>query len=280
MEEYKLLDSGNLCKLEQVGPYRMVRPALNAFWSPRLPQAEWDKADARLERDSKGNGHWSNRSAIPDEWRVRYAGFTLIVRPTAFGHLGFFAEQHGNWQYFENEIPKLGRDVKVLNLFAYSGVGSLAMARGGASVTHLDAAHGMVEWAQENRLANADVPDAIRWIVDDVTKFCQREVRRGSKYQLIALDPPSFGRGSKAQVWKIENDIIKLLELCRELKDDGKPFRLILSSHSPGFSVQVMSNLIESVFGKGEFSGGEMTVQESTGRLLPAGVSVTFSADK
>jgi len=278
--DYKLLDSGNLMKLEQVGPYRLVRPALNAFWHPQLPAAEWDSADAVLERDNKGNGHWNYKQPLPESWQVRHAGFTLLVKPTAFGHLGFFAEQHANWRYFEQEIPKLGNNVKALNLFAYSGIGSMAMARGGAAVTHLDAARGMVEWAQENRQLNADVPDAIRWMVDDVTKFCQREVRRESKYQLIALDPPSFGRGSNKQVWKIEDDLLKLLQLCRQLKADDKPFRMILSAHSPGFSAVVMGNMMTDVFGKGEVTSHEMTVADSCGRLLPAGVSVTLSSTK
>lgn len=278
--EYRLLDSGNLKKLEQVGPYRMVRPALNAFWRPQLPEAEWEAADAVLARDSKGNGHWEYRNVLPESWYIRYAGFTLLIKPTAFGHLGFFAEQHTNWKYFEQEIPKLGENVNSLNLFAYSGIGSMAMARGGANVTHLDAARGMVEWAQENRKINDDVPDAVRWMVDDVIKFCQREVRRESQYQLIALDPPSFGRGSNKQVWKIEDDLIKLLELCRQLKADGKPFRMVLSAHSPGFSAVVMGNMMLDVFGKGRLDSHEMNVIDSMGRALPAGVSVTLSQDK
>ncbi|MDD4816476.1 MAG: class I SAM-dependent methyltransferase [Victivallaceae bacterium] len=271
-EPYILLDSGNLKKLEQVGPFRLVRPALNAFWRPALPDAEWQKADAVLERDSRGNGHWDFKRELPEIWNVSYAGFILRIKPTAFGHLGFFAEQHANWAEFE----KCGK-IKALNLFAYSGIGSMAMAKGGAQVTHLDAARGMVEWAQENRRLNPDVPDAIRWIVDDVTQFCRREVRRGAKYNLIALDPPSFGRGSKAQVWKIEDDLIKLLELCCGLKEDGKPFTIALSAHSPGFSGLVMSNMLTDVFGRGECRSFEMTVADSTGRLNPSGICAIFS---
>lgn len=275
--EYRLLDSGNCRKLEQVGEFRIIRPALNAFWHPQMPENEWSKADAVLTRDNRGNGHWEFHRELPEKWLVKYAGFNLVVKATAFGHLGFFAEQYRNWKSFENNSAGMGREVRALNLFAYSGIGSMAMARGGAKVTHLDAARGMVEWAQENLAANPDIPGNIRWIVDDVVKFCQREVRRGAKYQLIAMDPPTFGRGSKAQVWKIENDLPKLLELCRKMTDDDKPLKIVLSSHSPGFSAMVLGNMIEDVFGKGVIAGEEMTVPEATGRVLPAGVTVTYS---
>lgn len=273
--EYRLLDSGDLKKLEQVGSYRLVRPSLNAFWRPALPPEEWLAADAELERDSRGNGHWSFKRELPDSWTVRYAGFNLLVKPTAFGHLGFFAEQHSNWSWFS----RVG-EISALNLFAYSGIGSLALAKGGAKVTHLDAAQGMIDWGRENLKLNPDIPDRVRWIVDDVTAFCRREVRRGSCYNLIALDPPSFGRGSKGQVWKIEDDLVKLLELCRELAEPGKPFRVVLSAHSPGFSVLVMQNLLADVFGAGKLEGSEMTVTDSSGRENPSGVCVCYSTER
>ncbi|MEA4862479.1 MAG: class I SAM-dependent methyltransferase [Victivallaceae bacterium] len=274
-DEYRLLDSGGLRKLEQVGPYRLVRPSLNAFWRPALDEKEWLAADAELERDAKGNGHWHFRRELPQSWTIRYAGFNLLVKPTAFGHLGFFAEQHSNWSWFEH----VG-NICALNLFAYSGVGSLALARGGARVTHLDAAQGMVDWGRENLKINPEIPDRIRWIVDDVTAFCRREVRRGNRYNLIALDPPSFGRGNKGQVWKIEDDLIKLLELCLELAEPEKPLKIVLSAHSPGFSALVMRNMLADVFGSGEFAGTEMTVTDSTGRENPSGVCVCYSTER
>ena len=157
----------------------------------------------------------------------------------------------------------------------YSGVGSMAMARSGASVCHLDASRGMVEWGQENRRLNPDVPDAIRWIVDDVNKFVQRELRRNSRYELIALDPPTFGRGSSGQVWKIEEDLPRLLACCVRLRNPERPFTVVLSCHSPGFSVLVLERLLREALGKRcEFRSGEMTIPESTGRELPAGISV------
>ncbi len=276
--KYVLLDSGNLQKLEQVGEYRLVRPALNAFWRPALPDAEWNQADAVFTRDSTGGGKWSYRRRLPESWLAEWGGFTLKIKPTGFGHLGFFAEQYRNWEFFRSAVPGLGKDGNALNLFAYSGVGSMAMAQSGATVCHLDAARGMNEWGQENQKLNPQVPDTIRWIADDVNKFTAREVRRERKYNLIALDPPTFGRGSSGQVWKIEDDLPKLLAVCRELRDRNKPFTIVLSSHSPGFSVLVMERLLAEAFGpNGTFDSWEMTVPESTGRLLPAGISCRYT---
>ena len=266
---YQVLDSGNLRKLEQAGPFRLVRPALNAFWEPSLSRGEWDRADAVFVRDSSGSGSWSFRRTLPESWPVRYASFILKLKPTGFGHLGFFAEQYRNWERFRQ-----GGFVSALNLFGYSGVGSMAMAAGGAKVCHLDAARGMNEWGQENQRLNAGVPDRIRWITDDVKKFLRREVRRESRYDLIALDPPSFGRGSSGQVWKIESDLPGLLAICRELRDPERPFHLVLSCHSPGFSPAVLARILrEQTGGNARIEAEEMTIPESTGKFLPAGVS-------
>ncbi len=273
--KYQLLDSGNLQKLEQVGKYRLIRPALNAFWKPELSQKEWEKADAVFTRDSSGGGRWNFRRPLPEFWIAEWGGFSLKMKPTNFGHLGFFAEQFRNWDYFRERL-KSGQ--RALNLFAYSGIGSMAMAENGASVCHLDAARGMIEWGQENLKLNPQVPNNIRWIADDVNKFTQREVRRESRYNLIALDPPTFGRGSSGQLWKIEEDLPKLLARCHELRDKSQPFTIILSCHSPGFSVLVLERLLMQEFGsKGEFVSGEMTIPESTGRELPAGYSVRYT---
>ncbi len=269
---YQLLDSGNLRKLEQVGQYRIVRPALNAFWAPALPQSEWDRADSVFCRKNDGSGGWSKK--LPDAWIITYAGFKIKVKPTNFGHLGFFAEQYVNWGRFA-EIDGEGQNM--LNLFGYSGLGSMAMARSGAKVCHLDAAQGMIEWGREIQQLNPDVPNTIRWIADDVNKFVKRELRRNSQYDLIALDPPTFGRGNKGELWKIEADLLPLLEMCKALHRPGRPFTLVLSSHSPGFSILVLERLVTQVFGnKGEFDSREMTIPESTGRELPAGICLTW----
>lgn len=270
---YELLDSGNFAKLEQVGAYRLVRPALNAAWEPSLDKSEWSAATAVFTRDSSGSGKWSGRENLPEEWTVEFGGLNMLVRPTNFGHLGFFAEQFVNWERFQQFG---GRCSEALNLFAYSGLGSLALAKGGARVCHLDAARGMIEWGKANLALNPDIPPRVRWIVDDVNKFVRREIRRGAKYDLIALDPPTFGRGSSGQLWKIEYDLPTLLGCCRELRDPDRPFELVLSCHSPGFSCLVLERIVTRIFGRGEFESGEMFIPESTGRKLPAGVSVIF----
>lgn len=271
IEKYQLLDSGNLRKLEQVGPYRIIRPALNAFWKPALPEKEWHLAVSEFVRDSSGNGKWSNRQNLPESWLCSWGEMVLKIKPTGFGHLGFFAEQFRNWQFFRENLQ--GKDA--MNLFAYSGLGSMAMAAGGAKVCHLDAAKGMIDWGRENLELNKNIPNTIRWIVDDVNKFTAREVRRNSRYDLIALDPPSFGRGSSGQLWKIESDLPQLLQTCKKLRKPEVPFTLVLSCHSPGFSVMVLTRMVEEVFGKNcHIEGGEMSIPESTGRELPAGIGI------
>ncbi len=269
---YQLLDSGNLRKLEQVGKHRIIRPALNAFWAPSLPACEWEAAESTFCRKNDGTGGWSKK--LPESWVIEYANFRIKVKPTNFGHLGFFAEQYANWQIFANLD---GKDKNMLNLFGYSGLGSMAMARSGAKVCHLDAALGMIEWGREIQQLNCDVPNTIRWIADDVNKFVKRELRRGSQYDLIALDPPTFGRGNKGELWKIESDLLPLLESCKALHRPGKEFTLVLSSHSPGFSILVLQRLVEQVFGsKGEIDAREMSIPESTGKVLPAGICLTW----
>jgi 23S rRNA (cytosine1962-C5)-methyltransferase len=278
--KYQLLDTGNRQKLEQIGKYRLIRPALNAFWAPTLPQSEWNEAVGTFSRDASGGGTWDWRQKLPESWIAEWGGFKLNVKATNFGHLGFFAEQHDNWDWFRKVIPQIKGEVSTLNLFAYSGVGSMAMAEAGAKVTHLDAARGMNEWGRENQNINDQVPDSIRWIADDVQKFIAREVRRGNKYSGIALDPPTFGRGSKGQVWKIEQHLVELLKSCRELKDNSKDFFIVLSCHSPGYSPMVLERMLVDVFGKGETSSGEMTIPESTGKVHTAGNSARLFLKK
>ena len=273
--EYKLLDSGNWQKLEQVGKYRLVRPALNAAWQPARSEKEWKNVDGIFTRNSSGGGKWNwlNRK-IPESWSCEWGGINIIIKPTNFGHLGFFAEQYSNWTWQRAIIKKLPAEAKVLNMFAYSGCGSMAMAQAGAKVTHLDAARGMIEWGKEIQQNNSDVPNSIRWIVDDVKKFVAREVRRGSKYNGIVLDPPSFGRGANGQVWKIEKDLNPLLTELRKITDLSKPFFVLLSCHSTGYSPIVLSRLLTSFFPEfNTIESGEMTIPEiNSEKLLPAGI--------
>ena len=270
--KYQLLDSGNRRKLEQIGEYRVIRPALNAAWRPELPDAEWQLADGVFERNSTGGGEWEWRRRPPEKWVVEWGGFKLVVKATGFGHIGFFAEQYRNWQWLTETCARMDNP-ETLNLFAYSGVASMAMAQGGAKVCHLDAAKGMNEWGRENLQHNPKVGDSIRWITDDVNKFTARELRRGSRYNGIVLDPPSFGRGAKGEVWKLEDGAVDLLESCRKLLDTGKPYFVLLSCHSPGFSPIVLERLLTDVISSaGKLSSGEMTVPDARGRELPAGI--------
>lgn len=279
LSKYQLLDSGNLMKLEQAGPYRLIRPALNAFWKPQLPQSEWDKAQGIFIRNSSGGGKWSYRhGGIAETWQLDYEGFKLIIKPTNFGHLGFFAEQYDNWQWTQQIIKRMGKNVRTMNLFAYSGVGSLAMAAAGAQVCHVDAAHGMIEWGRQNQQLNSHIPDSIRWIVDDVIKFTAREIRRGAKYNGITLDPPSFGRGPKGQLWKMEEHLGSLLDSCRQLIDTDKPYFVVLSCHSPGFSPLTLKYILRDVFGSaGKIETMEMTIPDTNKRPLPAGISARLA---
>ena len=272
-EFYGVLDSGACRKLEQAGPYRIIRPALNAFWKPSSPEAEWNSADATFERNSSGGGVWTWRREAPLEWNLSWGGIQLLAKPTNFGHLGFFPEQATNWKWLRDTIGKMPKGASTLNLFAYSGGASVSMALAGAEVCHLDASRGIIEWAKRNQSLNKG-SERIRWICDDAMKFVQRDVRRGTKYNGIVLDPPSFGRGAQGQVWKIEDGIRELLQSCRSILDLENPHFILLSCHSQGFSPLSLARCLSEVFPESakEVEGGEMFVPEATGRVLPAGL--------
>lgn len=269
--KYCLLDSGNLQKLEQVGPHRLIRPALNAFWPPTLATKEWDQAIGLYKRNSSGSGQWSWKKKPPATWIIEHGNISFIVKPTDFGHLGFFPEQLDNWQWLEKATSD-DKEIRALNLFAYSGGSSLAMAQSNVSVCHVDAAKGMVDWAKNNLLQNKTIPSKIRWITDDVNKFVDKELRRKTFYQGIVLDPPSFGRGPRGQVWKIEQNLIPLLHCLKKLMGPTPKF-MLLSMHSHGFSPKSLERILFSIFKtKGNIQSGEMLIAEQTGRKLPAGI--------
>ena len=271
--DYEILDTGNGQKLEQIGPYRLVRPAMNAFWEPSLSQKEWNDVNGVFTRDSKGGGTWDwKNGGTPESWVINFSGINIIVKPTKFGHLGFFSEHLKSWNWVNDHIKKSDEQLNILNLFAYSGVGSLQMAKAGAKVCHLDAAKGMIQWGRESLEQNEDIPNSIRWITDDVIKFLQREIRRENKYNGIVMDPPSFGRGAQGQVWKMEENINELLELCTQVIDQSKPYFVILSCHTPGFSPIILERLLLKKFSaNGRVTSGEMTTPEECGLMLPAG---------
>lgn len=278
--EYELLDSGSGRKLEKVGPYYLIRPAANAVWAQDTGQRAWEQADGIYTRKSNGRGVWRwNSGRVPESWPVTWKELRLLIKPTAFGHLGFFAEQYENWHWLKTTCAKFPGKTETLNLFAYSGGSSLAMASGGVKVTHVDAAKGMISWAKENQELNPEIPQNIRWIVDDVGKFMKREVRRKHLYQGIVLDPPTFGRGAQGQVWKMDDHIIPLLEQCKAMLLPGDPFFVLLSCHSPGYTPLVLQRLLAQCFSVSEnaVEYGEMTISEASGRLLSAGAFARFS---
>lgn len=271
--DYRLLDSGAGARLEQVGPHRLARPCPQAVWPRRLGPEAWAQADATYVRSDSGGGQWDQRCVLPAQWRLRLHGQRWVVKATGFGHLGVFPEQEGNWRWLQKTGAGLPRGFRALNLFAYTGGSTLALAHAGGEVFHVDAARGIVAWARDNAALQKAPEHATHWVVEDVMKFCHREVRREHRYAGIVLDPPTFGRGPTGEMWKIENDLPELLELCRQLLDERGPAFVVLSCHSPGFSPLVLENLLAAILGPaGRCECGEMTIPEADGaRLLPSG---------
>lgn len=281
-ESYALLDSGVGRKLEQFGPYILSRPCSQAVWKPQLPEKEWNKAHAIFSRHQENK--WTFLQPLPDVWSIQVEGITFKIAPTDFGHLGIFPEQRESWQWIESLVrqEQQKRPLKVLNLFAYSGGSTLAAAKGGATVCHLDASKGMVAWARENAELNQLEEAPIRWIIDDVHKFLFRESRRESRYDAIILDPPSFGRGAKGEIFKIEEDIIPLLTQCKQLLTDN-PLFILFSCHTPGFSPVVMQHLMTQLMydRSGTLEVGEMTLSgEANIFTVPSGTFARWVAKK
>lgn len=280
MHDYAFLDSGGNEKLERFGPHTLVRPAPGAFWRPALPAGEWKKADAHYHRSSKGGGSWQERVKLPPQWSVQVSDLLFLLKPTPFGHLGIFPEQAANWTWITQQCERAGRQLSVLNLFAYTGGSTLAAAKGGAKVAHCDSSKGIVQWASENARANALGDAPIRWIVEDALRFVEREVRRGSTYDGIILDPPSFGRGANGEVFKIEDDLPILLQNLQKLLSRTPAF-MVLTSHSPGFTAESYRNLLLDLARE---RGGSVDAFElglsatSDGRTLPAGSCGRWSA--
>ncbi|MBT8042077.1 MAG: hypothetical protein HKP10_08305 [Kiritimatiellales bacterium] len=262
---YELLDSGNGRKLERFGEVVLERPCAQAVWQPLQPDI-WDRAMARFDR--VGGLNWEGRGRMPDRWNVEIAGVVMKLSATDFGHIGVFPETRALWEWIRStlaaEKEKKGRELKFLNLFAYSGGATLAAAQAGAQCCHLDASKGMVEWARENAALNKLQDAPIRWIVDDVIKFLRREVKRGNRYDGILLDPPSFGRGKKGELYKIEESLMTTLDLVHGVLTDDPAF-VLLTSHTPGFSPIVLGNLLRQYHNSGSFECGEMLLTGKPG---------------
>ena len=262
-DDYELLDSGDGRKLERFGKFVLARPCSQALWRPTLPGGEWARADASFDRED-GN-RWHGRTNLPKEWNITTAGIRFRLGGTDFGHLGIFPEQRAQWAWIRERCAGRETPPKALNLFAYSGGSTLAAALGGAEVCHLDASKGMVEWARGNAALNGLKDHPIRWIVDDAHKFMKREVRRGHRYDAIILDPPTFGRGAGGEMYKIERDLKETLSLVRDLLSE-RPLFVLFSSHTPGLSPVVATNIMSQLFPAARVESGEMLLE---GRSLP-----------
>ena len=267
MENYELIDSGDGRKSERFGDVSLVRPCSQALWRPESPET-WSRATATFDRED-GN-RWHNRGALPKEWTIETAGIRFRLSGTDFGHLGIFPEQRAQWAWIREVVKRRsgGEEAtppSVLNLFAYSGGSTIAAAQGGASVCHLDASKGMVQWARANAELNGLKDHPIRWITDDAHKFMEREIRRERRYDAIIFDPPTFGRGANGEMYKIERDLKKTLSLVRSLLSD-RPLFVLLSSHTPGLSCTVAANILGQAFPGAQIETGEMLLE---GRALP-----------
>ncbi len=281
-KDYELLDATGGNRLERWAKAILVRPDPQVIWkSPRQSQL-WTKADAVYHRSSAGGGKWQYFRTLPQKWTIRYEDLTLIVSPTGFKHTGVFPEQAVNWSWYKKVIGEAGRPIKVLNLFGYTGGATLACAAAGASVCHVDASKGMVQWGKENAAASGLADRPIRWIVDDCAKFVAREIRRGSRYDALIMDPPSYGRGPGGEVWKLEDQIYDLIDLCAQVLTDN-PLFFAVNSYTTGLSPSVMEYMVRTrlcpVYG-GHTACDEIGLPVSaTGGVVPCGATAFWLAD-
>jgi 23S rRNA (cytosine1962-C5)-methyltransferase len=272
-KDYELIDSGEGEKLERFGQYILRRPDPQALWRKNLDEKDWKKADASFERVGE-TGKWKKKANLPTEWLAEINGLKFYITPTAFKHTGLFPEQEPNWEWIKEKIKNAGWPIKILNLFSYTGGATLAGLQAGAEVTHVDSSKSAITWAKQNAEASGLADKKVRWIEDDARKFVQREIKRGNKYDAIIMDPPAFGHGANKELWKIEEDFIKLLDLCEQVLSD-KPIFVLVNGYSAGYSAIAYENCLKKFAEKfgGNIESGELTIEESkSGRLLPAGI--------
>ena len=274
-KDFEVLDTGDGEKLERWGDAILRRPDPQTIW-PKADPALWRQAQAWYHRSDKGGGEWEFFSRLPEKWVIAHEALRFYVRPTGFKHTGLFPEQAANWVWMAEKLRQSGRkDLRVLNLFGYTGGATLACAQAGAHVTHVDAAKGMVQWAKENRELSQLPETSCRWIVEDALRFVQREIRRGNSYDGILMDPPSYGRGPSGEVWKLENELYGLIDTCAQVLSP-EPLFFLVNSYTTGFQASVLSNIIEkcvvSRFG-GQVDSQELCLPVSTGGVLPCGAT-------
>ncbi len=288
--DYEILDMANGEKLERWNSIELIRPDPQIIWKEKSFPKKWDSADARYERSSTGGGAWNYKKQLPKSWQVKYKNLTFNIKPMGFKHTGLFPEQAVNWDWMINKIENANRPIKVLNLFAYTGGATVACLSAGASVCHVDSSKGMVEWAKENVVASGLQDKPVRYLIDDVVKFVNREIRRGNKYDGIIMDPPSYGRGTNGEIWKFEDNIADLIKLCMQVLSE-KPLFFLINSYTTGISSKVLENLLRINMNDkvsnnseydnnakarknvGKFSSGEVGLPMTNSKLiLPCGI--------
>lgn len=278
-KDYELLDCSCGERLERWGHVTLIRPDPQVIWQTEKKHPLWRKADAVYHRSNTGGGHWEVRGKVPERWDIRYKDLVFNVRTMGFKHTGVFPEQAVNWDYVRDLIEKANRPVRVLNLFSYTGAATVSALKAGAQVVHVDASRGMVQWAKENAQSSGVIDRPVRWIVDDCVKFVQREIRRGNHYDILIMDPPSYGRGPGGEVWKLENEIYSFVELCRGVLSEN-PIAVLINSYTTGLSPAVMQYILSSVlspsfggFTESDEIGLSVT---SSGLVLPCGATAIW----
>lgn len=276
-KDYQIIGMSNGEKLEKWGKYYLLRPDPEIIWQDSLDK---NLAHAHYHRSNKGGGYWEKKKHLPDRWTINYKDLVFNVKLMGFKHTGIFPEQSINWDFMMDKIKQEkenNKQIKVLNLFAYTGCASVACLSKGAEVTHVDSSRGMIEWAKENVKSSNLEDKPIRFLVDDCIKFVKREIRRGNKYDAIIMDPPSYGRGSNGEVWDIEKDLFNLVELCMQILRE-EPLFFIINSYTAGLSPKVLDNILRIKFSskKGKITSGELGIKAQNGLILPCGVYARY----
>jgi 23S rRNA (cytosine1962-C5)-methyltransferase len=281
-KDYEILDMANGEKLERWGNIFLIRPDPQIIWSQKQYPSKWNCANARYNRSSTGGGYWEDKNNVPDNWQVKYKNLTFNIKPMGFKHTGIFPEQAINWDWMIEKIASKKREIKVLNLFAYTGGATVACLSAGASVCHVDSSKGMVLWAKENVESSGLKEKPVRYIVDDVVKFVNREIRRGNKYDAIIMDPPSYGRGANGEVWKFEENIEDLVSLCMQVLSN-EPLFFLINSYTTGISSMVLENILKINMNNkanGKFENGEVGLPMTNSDLiLPCGIYAKWESN-
>lgn len=275
-KDYELLDSGDGMRFEQFGPYKTVRPDPQAIWQPSLPLGQWQEADVRFVRTKADQGVWKFKRHLPEKWLMHWKNISFWTRLTSFKHTGVFPEQSLQWEFIQEKIKQTKHDVSVLNLFGYTGIASLAAAEAGAKVTHVDASKPTISWARDNQIASKLQDRPIRWILDDAVKFVEREIKRGSIYDAIIMDPPVYGHGPTGQIWKFSEDFPKLLASCVKLLS-AHPLFVIVNAYALSSSAIMLENVLRDMLKHGKIEVGELCLQEKSKRLLSTGIYARWS---